>query len=256
MTDVAAPTGGTFCVSELNTPDIEGSKRFYGELFGWSAVDMPGTGGRYALFQLGGKDVAAMRRVENGPHRWVPHVFVDSIDDTLARARRLGADAAGAPLETPGVTRTFVFRDPEGAELGLWESGGHPGARLTEVTGSMWWVEVLARDITAARAFYTELFGWTFFESSKIGFPYTVFKMGEQLAAGGGQYEPEWGITSRWHVLFAVENFEAAVKRTAAHGGTLAFWRDVPYNGRFGILNDPGSAVFCIMDPNQVTTPS
>jgi len=124
------------------------------------------------------------------------------------------------------------------------------------VTGSLWWIEVLARDINVARAFYTELFGWTFFESSKIGFPYTVFTIGEQQAAGGGQHEPEWGITSRWHVLFAVENFEAAVKRTAAQGGTLGFWRDVPHNGRFGILNDPGGAVVCIMDPNQVPAPS
>jgi len=39
-------------------------------------------------------------------------------------------------------------------------------------------------------------------------------------------------------------------------GAELGFWRNVPCNGRFGILNDPGGAVFCIMDPNQIVEPS
>lgn len=256
MTDVVSPDLGSFCFTELNTSDIEGSKRFYGELFGWSAAEPPVSDGSYFLFQLGGRDVAGMRRAPHGTHRWIPHVFVNSIADVTAQARRLGARVASPLQETPGLARTCVIHDPQEAELGLWEDGGHQGARLIDMTGTMWWVELLTRDISAARAFYTAVFGWTFIESSKIGFPYTVFKIGERMVAGGGQYEPEWGVTSRWHVLFAVENFEAAVKRAAARGGKLDFWRDVPYNGRFGIIRDAGKAVFCIMDPNQVPEPS
>jgi predicted enzyme related to lactoylglutathione lyase len=155
-----------------------------------------------------------------------------------------------------GVATTCLVRDPEGAELGLWEAGGHGGAQLTEATGGMWWVELLARDIHAARAFYTDVFGWTFRESSKIGFPYTVFQIGDRQAGGAAQYDAEWGVTSRWQVLFAVANFETTVKTAAAQGGRLGFWRDVPYNGRFGILSDAAGAVVCIMDPNQVVEPS
>jgi predicted enzyme related to lactoylglutathione lyase len=240
---------------ELHTPDVDRAKRFYGELFGWTAVDVPAARGSYTLFQVDGKDVAGMRRVAGATDHWVPHVLTDSIADTAARATARGGTAS-APARTPGVATTCLLRDPEGAELGLWEAGSHAGAQLTEAARSMWWVELLARDVHAARAFYTDVFGWTVRESSKIGFPYTVFQIGDRQAGGAAQYDPEWGVTSRWQVLFAVTNFESAVKTAAAHGGRLGFWRDVPYNGRFGILSDPGDAVVCIMDPNQIVEPS
>jgi predicted enzyme related to lactoylglutathione lyase len=252
---MAGTISGEFCMPELHTPDIDGAKRFYGELFGWTAVDVPDARGYYALFQVDGTDVAGLRRVAGATHRWIAHVLVDSIAETAARATQRGATAS-APVRTPGLATTSLVRDPEGAEIGLWEAGGHPGARLTEATGSMWWVELLARDIHAARAFYTGVFGWSVRESSKIGFPYTVFQIGDRQAGGAAQHEPEWGVTSRWQVLFAVAHFETAVKTAAAQGGRLGFWRDVPYNGRFGILNDPGGAVVCIMDPSQVVEPS
>jgi predicted enzyme related to lactoylglutathione lyase len=239
---------------ELHTPDVDAAKRFYAAVFGWNTVDVPAARGDYTLFQLNGTDVAGLRRVAGAKHRWVPLVLVASIAGTAARATARGATASGH-LRTPGVAATSLIRDPEGAELGLWEAGGHAGAQLTEAAGSMWWVELLSRDIVAARAFYAAVFDWNVRESSKIGFPYTVFQIGDRMIAGGAQYDPEWGVPSRWQVLFAVANFEAAVRTAAAHGGSLGFWRDVPYNGRFGVLDDAQGGVFCIMDPNQVQVP-
>lgn len=245
---------GEFCMPELHTSDVDGAVRFYGAVFGWTAAAVAASRGDYALFQVDGKDVAGLRRVDAAKHRWVPHVSVENIAATAARARQRGATAE-APLDTPGVGRTCLVRDLEGAEFGLWEAGGHEGAQLTEVAGSMWWVELLARDVVAARAFYTAVFGWNVRESSKIGFPYTVFETGDRMVGGGAQYDPAWGVPSRWQVLFAVANFEATVKNAAAHGGSLGFWRDVPYNGRFGVMDDGRGGAFCIMDPSQVQIP-
>src|SRR5688500_2166987 len=143
MTEVIAPDRGAFCFAELNTSDVEGSKRFYGELFGWTAVDVPESGGNYVLFQLEGRDVAGMRRIESGPHRWVAYVLVDSIADTTARATRLAATADTPSARTPGIGHTRIIRAPDGAEVGLWEAGRHQGARVIDVAGSMWWIELM-----------------------------------------------------------------------------------------------------------------
>jgi predicted enzyme related to lactoylglutathione lyase len=258
MTDVLTHDRGAFCMPELHTADVGAATRFYGELFGWRAAAVPASDGNYFLFQRGGRDVAGLRRVAAGPHRWVSHVLVDSIEDTIARAAQLGADTSRAPLDMPGIGRTCVMHDAQGAEFGLWEAGGHAGARLIDVTGSMWWMELMSPDAAAAREFYTALFGWTFTETDRFELPspYTVFRIGEQSVAGISQTQPEWGVSPRWQVYFAVDDWTDTVKRACAMGGSLGFWRDVPTVGRLGDLRDPADGSFVVMEPNQMPAPS
>jgi predicted enzyme related to lactoylglutathione lyase len=237
----------SFCFAELETYEFDLCKRQYGDLFGWNAVDVaPG----YALFQSGGLTVAALR-FTGAAHRWVPYVAVESVDDTARRAQQLGATIQTAAFDTPGIARTCVLLDPEGAVFGLWEGRGRAGADVQNDPGTMWWVEVMARDVKTARGFYVDLFGWTFDETLKFDpeEPYTIFRIGEESVAGAAQYRPEWGYTSHWRVLFAVDDWEAALSRIAKVGGDVVFWRDVPHAGRFGIVIDPGEAEFAVMKP-------
>jgi hypothetical protein len=53
------------------------------------------------------------------PPHWLPYVFVDDADATLARARRLGATIQFGPEDIPGVGRFGVLQDPTGAVLAV-----------------------------------------------------------------------------------------------------------------------------------------
>ena len=54
---------GTFSWTDLATTDQDGAKQFYGQLFGWSAVDFPiDENTTYSMMQIGGKDVAEVRK--------------------------------------------------------------------------------------------------------------------------------------------------------------------------------------------------
>lgn len=237
----------SFCFAELETYEFDLCKQQYRDLFGWDAVDVaPG----YALFQSGGQVVAALR-FTGAAHRWVPYVSVESVDETAKRAQQLGATIETAAFDTPGIARTCVVQDPEGAVFGVWESRGRAGADVQNEPGTMWWVELMARDIKTARAFYVEMFGWAFEETMKfetVG-PYSVFRVGEESVAGAGQYDPEWGITAHWRMFFAVDDWDAALLRLARVGGEMIFWRDVPNAGRLGMISDPGEAGLSIMKP-------
>ena len=253
MTEVLTPDRGAFCFAELQTSDVNGSAQFFRDLFGWTTADVPGAHGDYLLFQLDGRDVAGLRRTDGGKQRWIPYVFVENIASTTARAAQIGG-VDSAPVVTPGIGRTCLLRDAEGAELGLWEAGGHQGARVVDVTGSMWWIELMSSDVTVARRFYTSLFGWSYRETDKYGlpFPYTVFTLGEQSVAGAAQSLPEWGLKPNWGVFFATDSFTETVKRACAMGGSLGFWRDVPAVGRLGVIGDPHGGTFIVMHPNQL----
>ena len=236
----------SFCFAELETYEVGLSTQQYGELFGWEVV---GAAPGYSLFLAGGKVVAALR-FTGGEHRWIPYVSVESVDE-VKRALPLGATIETAAFDTPGIARTCVLRDPEGAAFGLWEGRGRSGADVQNEPGTMWWVELMARDVKTARSFYVEMFGWTFEETLKFDpdEPYTIFRIGEESVAGAAQYDPAWGYTSHWRILFAVDEWDAALARLAKAGGEVVFWRDVPHAGRFGIVIDPGEAELAFMKP-------
>ena len=237
---------GSFCFAELQTPHEDLATRLYRDVFGWDTVEAaPG----YSLFHLNGKAIVGLRHID-GPHRWVPYVAVDSVDRIAVRAEDAGGAIETPPLDTPGVARTCVIQDPDGGVFGLWEYRGRTGADVQNETGTMWWVELLARDIKAARAFYSGLFSWPFEETLKFGIPYTIFRIGEESAAGATQYDPEWGVTQSWRVLFAIDDWDATIDRITKIGGEVTFWRDVPHAGRFGIIVDPDGAEFCVMKPS------
>ena len=236
----------SFCFAELQSPDVELSKSFYGNLLGWHAHRVTDD---FHVFRLLEKDVIGLRP-SPGPQRLIGYVKVESADRTVSRALELGATMDTAPFETAGIARSAVLADPDGAAFGLWEPRGHEGAHVQDQVGSMWWMELLARDIVDTRHFYMQLFGWDFSETPKYEIserPYTVFKAGETPIGGALQYHPDWGVRQRWSVFFAVADWKDTIARVKAGGGELGFWRDVPHTGRCGFIQDPGGAHFVVM---------
>ena len=241
---------GTFCFAELHTSELEPDKRFYGELFGWRAVDLPGAGGEYALLQKDGKDVAALRRT-TGPRRWVPYLAVTSVDETATSAHRHGAAIIGAPFDMTGMARLAVVHDPAGGVLGLWESRGHGGAAVLDEPASLWWAELVTRDVQVAKNFYANVLGWRAVDTLKYGIRYSVFKLGDQSVAGLLPIGSDWGpVATHWQVLFATDNADAKFARAKELGGSVIFGpNDVPNAGRAAILLDARNASFVVMQP-------
>ena len=104
----------TFCFAELQTPDVNRAAEFYGSVFGWNAAPITND---FHVFRMNGDDIIGMRRAR--AHRLIGHVAVDSVDRVMARALELGARLDTPPLDTPGVARTAVLADPDGAVFGV-----------------------------------------------------------------------------------------------------------------------------------------
>ena len=239
----------SFCFAELNTHDVETAQRFYDAVLGWKAITVPADDG-YLLFQLEGRDVAALRHAK-GATRWVPYLSVPSADDAVARARELRASVVAPPFDMNGFARKAVIHDPAGGVVGLWEPHGHHGAAVLDRPGSMWWAELLTRDVQGAKNFYASLLGWKPVDTLKYGIRYSVFKLGEEALAGLLPIGADWGpVSPYWQILFAVDDCDAAVERAKTAGGSLIFGpNDIPNAGRAAIIGDPGGAIFVVMQP-------
>jgi predicted enzyme related to lactoylglutathione lyase len=245
-------SNGVFSWADLSTTDEDGAKLFYGALFGWQP-DEPqvGEGFSYSLMKLEGKDVAAIsaqpeqQRDAGVPPTWNSYITVDSADDTLARARELGANVHADAFDVLDVGRMGVVQDPQGAFFLVWEPKAHIGASLVNVPGTLTWNELASPDIEASAGFYGELFGWTT-ESKEGGpFPYLVIKTADGRSNGGIRpqmpEEPQY-----WLVYFGTDDIEGTVARGEELGGsTLAGTMSIG-PGKIAIVQDPQGAVFAL----------
>ena len=120
------------------------------------------------------------------------------------------------------------------------------------VPGSFCWMELSTTDQTAAKTFYTSLFGWTANDAPMgPGQFYTMFFLnGREVAAGYTMTKEEAGMPPHWNLYIAVESADAAAARAPELGGkVLAGPFDVFEAGRLAVIQDPTGAIFHVWQP-------
>lgn len=240
---------GTFCWTDLTTPDQETAKAFYSGLFGWVAEDIPiGEGVFYSMQRIDGRDVAAIspqpqqQRDAGVPATWNSYVAVESADAALARARELGANVHADAFDVFQSGRMGVVQDPQGAFFAVWEARDHIGAGLVNHPGALCWNELYTPDLDASSQFYGDLFGWRTEAVEGSPTPYRTIA----TAAGGGN----GGMTTMedvppvWLVYFASDDVEASVARLTELGGKTRMGpMDIAW-GTIAVATDPVGATF------------
>jgi predicted enzyme related to lactoylglutathione lyase len=114
---------GALSWNELNTRDVEGSKAFYREVFGWEPVTHGEGQGAYTEFTLGGNSIAGMMQMPDMvpadvPPHWLVYFAVDDTDASVARCEELGGAVRVPPMDIePG--RFSVLVDPQGATFAV-----------------------------------------------------------------------------------------------------------------------------------------
>ena len=244
---------GNFCWFELATSDQNGAKKFYGELFGWTASDSPmGPDAFYTMFQLRGKNVgAAYKNDQPGvPPYWGTYVAVAKVEESMAKAQSLGGSVVFGPVDVGEHGRLAVIKDPTGAMFNLWQPKEHIGVKINNEPGALCWSELTTRDPKKAEAFYTGMFGWSIKHAGE-GTPaeYREFSVDGQPIGGIMETPKEVpaNIPSYWMPYFQVANLDTAVSSATSNGGTLMIGpAPIPGTGRFAILTDPQGAMFAV----------
>lgn len=244
---------GTFCWIDLATTDQAAARAFYGELLGWSFMEVPtdmDAGSTYSLATIDAMQVAAIRplppeRAGMPPH-WLSYVSVTSADDAAERAVDLGGTVLMEPFDVMTAGRMTVLQDPAGAVVSAWQAQDHFGAALVNQHGTLCWNELMTGDTTTSSAFYTGLFGWT---TEPFGDTYTVFMNGERPAGGMMLIDEQMGpVPPNWSVYFHVEDCDAVHDRAVALGATVSMPpMDYPEVGRGCVLGAPQGGSFAVI---------
>ena len=124
--------------------------------------------------------------------------------------------------------------------------------------GSPCWFELSTSNQDAAKAFYSNLFGWSIADNPMgPDAVYTLFKLDGKDAAACCTLQPEQaahGVPPNWAVYIAVENADATAAKITSAGGTMVMPPfDVMDLGRMAVAQDPAGATFCLWQPGTNT---
>ncbi|MGY4900587.1 VOC family protein [Streptomyces sp. 900116325] len=152
------------CWVDVQLPDLEAGKRFYGELFGWTfrAGEEVDRGGPCVDALSGGKLVAALAAKQDGrmPTAWGIYFATDDIVATVTRIRQAGGQVITEPVRVGGAGVLAQAADPGGAVFGLWQAGDRSGFQKQNEPGSFCWTEVYTRQKDRVDAFYEQVLGF------------------------------------------------------------------------------------------------
>jgi predicted enzyme related to lactoylglutathione lyase len=118
---------GTLCWADLNSPDPERARKFYGEVFGWTFTadthSDPPSG--YMHIQNGDEFIGGVPPVRpmmaHAPSHWLAYILVTECDATAAKAKQLGARFCLEPMSIEKVGRLSVLADPQGAVFAIFQ---------------------------------------------------------------------------------------------------------------------------------------
>ena len=249
---------GMITWTDLNTPNVDRAKEFYGALLGWEAEDiMYGDQPVYVMFRYNGKLAAGMagqsaEMAERGvPPSWTTYVNVDDVETVAARFTDNGGNLVVPPMDVMDNGRMAYGMDPTGAAIGFWQAGNHRGAEAFNDPGFMTWNELTTRDSAGARDFYTAILPWELSEQDMGGYPYYMFMLGERPVAGIMTMDDARpaDTPAHWMTYFRVQDTLAAVAIATEIGGSVpAPPFDTP-QGTAAVINDPDGGTFSVIDP-------
>lgn len=259
MSDQPSAFGiGSFLWRELKTRSLGKSREFFAKVAGWSYEDMDmGPAGTYTMIKASDQSVGGMLAMEGPewgemPSHWSYYVDVEDVDAAAKRVLELGGKTLHDMVEVPGVGKFTPISAPDESSLYLMT----PATRATEAPsgapGTFLWVELMSREFSKAKEFYTQLLGWESQEMPMPEGPYTLFSA-KTGGAGGGMSMPKSVpeiARSFWVGYIHVTDIDAAVAAATAAGGQVPVpVEEVPGVGRFAHIVDPAGAAVALMTP-------
>ena len=111
------------CYWEIPADEPDKLVKFYAELFGWKFEKSEMFDEPYYPFTTGEKGITGgLCKRETPDQQIMNYIKVDSVADSIAKAKELGATIIKEKSVVPGHGWYAVFKDPQNNILSFWEN--------------------------------------------------------------------------------------------------------------------------------------
>ncbi len=237
--------------ADLVSTNLEASKKFYGELFGWTYEGSEDEYGNYTTAFLNGKRVAALYphvpEMGGVPNVWTVYLATTDIHETAAKVEAAGGTSLYPPMHVEPYGWMGGFQSPGGEMVGAWQPESHPGFEVLAEPGAIAWLEAITKNFDAAKCFYEAAFGWTTdIMSDTDEFRYATLERGPEAAAGlmDGSTFLDDAVPGFWQIYINVESVDETVAKLESLGGSVLEATAYTNFGRIAFVTDSTGARF------------
>jgi predicted enzyme related to lactoylglutathione lyase len=243
---------GKFIWFELATTNPDQLKKFYGQVFNWKFQTITQTDEQYTLIKNSDHNVAGLFKAKpregvNLGALWIGMMSVDDPGKAAATAKTAGGSVHTSPKALPNRGTYALLRDPEGALFGVLKSdSGDPRDRKIE-NGNIFWVDLFAKDIQRAGAFYKKLAGYEISNEDYSGVKRTFLRSANKYRAGIVSL-PGDANRSGWLPYVRVKDVMTTLKKVKAAGGVVMVEPDKALlDSNLAIFSDPLGGIMGIV---------
>ena len=231
----------SFVWHDLFTSNLEASKTFYGELFGYQFTDNDHSVTFSNADGEQGSLVYIDEVLELPPH-WQGCI---TVQDFVRTAYHVGSE--GGKLLSTGKG-FVVFTDPEGAPLKAVQ-GSTDVSVDSKSDGAIVWDELLCHNVAKQCEFFQLMTGWEIFQQELWPAGTSIlFTSGETTMAGVREVNPRKVQNSLWLSYFRVSDVQASMEKVQALGGSVVTEvLALPNVGLYAVVTDNLGAVFAIL---------
>jgi predicted enzyme related to lactoylglutathione lyase len=240
---------GKFVWFEHVSNDVQKSRGFYGELFGWASDAVPVGDLQYHMIMNGKDAIGGFRNAMPGvPGHWLSYLSVTDVDATVKSAQSAGAKMLMPPMDYGPVGRGATIVDPTGVVLSVWKDAQGDRPDVENVPqGNWYWNECWTQDDKAALAFYEKVFGYSH-DAMDMGPQGTYHVLKKDGVPRCGLMRSAPNSKPGWLPYVSVADCDAIAKHAGTLGATaIVPPTDIPNVGRFAILMDPAGAVLGVI---------
>ncbi|MFF8831916.1 VOC family protein [Streptomyces sp. NPDC015131] len=246
---------GTPCWADAMFADVEGAKRFYGDVLGWTFGESSTEFGNYTQAYADGKAVAAVVPPMPGAEEqsaWCLYLASPDVEATARKIRDNGGQILMEPMKVGDFGSMTLARDPGGVVFGVWQGGTHEGFDVRGVDGAFCWAEVFTREPDKSDAFFPAVFPYTAkaMDMDAHGEEFRTFHVDGDPVLGRMRMGEEFpaDVPPYINVYFGVPDCDAACATAVERGGAVVWGpMNTPF-GRFASILDPHGATFSVID--------
>lgn len=117
------PGVGQFCWESLTTSDVEGAKKFYNAVYGWTTEPFGDpAAGVLTFMRPDGNMLASVSQAPEGvPTFWLTHVVVQDLEAANQRVEQAGGKVIERRIDIPTVGAMSILQDPQGAMISAFQ---------------------------------------------------------------------------------------------------------------------------------------
>lgn len=247
---------GDFIWYELLTNDPAAAKRFYDPVADWTIEAESSNPMDYRMIDtgdglVGGTMTLTPDMTGHGARpTWLGYIGVDDVDATVAAIEAKSGKVLMPANDIPDVGRIAMVADPQGHPFYVMRGSVDQISTsfAPDKPGHAAWNELQTTDLDGAKAFYTEIFGWTLGDVMPMG------EMGDyQFVDHGGRMigammTAPAGAPGGWGFAFFNRDVDAAAQRIRELGGKVDQGpMEVPGDQRALMATDPEGVPFMLV---------